>query len=107
VLEEINQLSPDILLVGFGMPRQEKWLSENWEQIHAHVFLTGGAVFDYVSGEVKRAPKWMTDHGFEWLGRLIIEPGRLWKRYILGLPYFLFLVLKEDFRRKMNGGPLC
>lgn len=92
VINQLNEFKPDILIVGFGMPLQEKWLLENWEDIDATIGLTGGAVFDYISGNLKRAPKWMTDHGFEWLGRLIIEPKRLWKRYIIGLPLFFFHV---------------
>ena len=58
------------------MPLQERWLMENWEHIEANVTLAGGAVFDYVSGKLDRAPRWMTDHGLEWLGRLIIKPRR-------------------------------
>jgi len=95
VIQQINACRPDILLVGFGMPLQEKWLMENWDRIDARVALTGGAVFDYVAGEVTRAPRWMTDHGLEWLGRLVIEPRRLWKRYLIGNPLFLFRVLRQ------------
>jgi len=95
VIAQINAVKPNILIVGFGMPLQERWLMENWDRIDANVALTGGAVFDYVSGELKRAPRWMTDHGLEWLGRLIIEPRRLWKRYIIGNPLFLWRVLKQ------------
>lgn len=95
VLEEINGLKPNILVLGFGMPSQEKWLKENWPYLNVNIALTGGAVFDYVSGELTRAPKWMTDNGFEWLGRLLIEPRRLWQRYIIGNPQFLWRVLKQ------------
>ena len=101
VIQRINAVRPDILIVGFGMPLQERWLLENWESIEASVTLTGGAVFDYVSGGLRRAPRWMTDQGLEWLGRLIIEPRRLWKRYIIGIPLFLWRV----FRQKMGSGP--
>jgi N-acetylglucosaminyldiphosphoundecaprenol N-acetyl-beta-D-mannosaminyltransferase len=95
VIAQINAVKPNILIVGFGMPLQERWLMENWDRIEANVALTGGAVFDYVSGELRRAPRWMTDHGLEWLGRLIIEPRRLWKRYLIGNPLFLWRVLKQ------------
>lgn len=95
VIQKINQAKPDILLVGFGMPLQENWLRENWDNIDAHVALTGGAVFDYISGELKRAPKWMTDYGLEWLGRLIIEPKRLWKRYVVGNTMFLSRIMRQ------------
>jgi N-acetylglucosaminyldiphosphoundecaprenol N-acetyl-beta-D-mannosaminyltransferase len=95
MLEEINAARPDILLVGFGMPLQERWLMHNWERIDARVALTGGAVFDYVSRELKRGPRLLTDNGFEWLARLLIEPKRLWRRYAIGNPLFLARVLKQ------------
>lgn len=97
VIEGINSVSPNILLVAFGMPLQERWLMENRARIDANVVLTGGAVFDYISGELRRGPKWMTDHGMEWLARLIIEPRRLWRRYIVGNPLFFYRVLKQKF----------
>jgi N-acetylglucosaminyldiphosphoundecaprenol N-acetyl-beta-D-mannosaminyltransferase len=92
---EINQLKPDLLVVGFGMPLQEGWLAENWEGLHVSVGLTGGAVFDYVSGRLPRPPQFLTEHGLEWLGRLIIEPRRLWRRYLLGNPLFLLRILRQ------------
>lgn len=95
VIQAINTAKPNILLIGFGMPLQEHWLKENWDNIEVNVALTGGAIFDYVSGELRRGPRWMTDHGLEWLARLIIEPRRLWRRYIIGNPRFLWRVLKQ------------
>lgn len=95
VLEEINVLHPNILVVGFGMPTQEKWIMENWSDLNVNVAFPVGALFDYVSGSVYRVPRWMTDHGLEWLGRLIIEPHRLWRRYIIGNPVFLWRVLLQ------------
>ncbi len=95
VIRQINGVRPNILVLGFGMPLQERWLLENWDRVEANIVLTGGAVFDYISGELQRAPSWMTDHGLEWLGRLIIEPRRLWKRYLIGNPVFLYRVLKQ------------
>ncbi len=95
VIQEINACRPNILIVSFGMPLQEHWLSENWDRLETNVALTGGAAFDYISGELGRAPRWMTDHGLEWLGRLIIEPRRLWRRYLIGNPIFLWRVLKQ------------
>lgn len=96
VLEQINLTKPNIVVVGFGMPLQEKWLAENWARIDANIALTGGAVFDYVSGDLHRAPAWMTRYGLEWLGRLIIEPRRLWRRYLIGNPLFLWRVFIHD-----------
>jgi N-acetylglucosaminyldiphosphoundecaprenol N-acetyl-beta-D-mannosaminyltransferase len=95
VIHRINENKPDILIIGMGMPIQERWLIENRDKLDVSVILTGGAVFDYVSGNLKRAPKWMTDNGLEWLGRLLIEPRRLWKRYLIGNPVFLWRVIKQ------------
>lgn len=98
VIAGINDARPNILVLGMGMPLQEKWLMENWSRIEANVALTGGAVFDYVSGTLQRAPAWMTDNHLEWLGRLAIEPGRLWRRYVVGNPLFLARVLRQRLR---------
>jgi N-acetylglucosaminyldiphosphoundecaprenol N-acetyl-beta-D-mannosaminyltransferase len=97
IIQEINRLQPHILVLGFGMPLQERWLYENWSRLNVNIALTGGAVFDYVSGELNRAPRWMTNNGFEWMGRLLIEPRRLWRRYLVGNPLFLWRVLKQRF----------
>lgn len=105
VLAVINQARPDILVVGFGMPMQEKWISDNWDQLQVHVAIPIGAFFDYLAGEVVRAPRWMTDRGFEWLGRLLIEPRRLWKRYILGNPRFLGRILLQKLKVRSYDSP--
>ncbi|MCA1687542.1 MAG: WecB/TagA/CpsF family glycosyltransferase, partial [Actinobacteria bacterium] len=95
VVGEINAAAPDILVVGLGMPLQERWLMENWQKLDVSVALTGGAVFDYVSGRLSRGPRPLTGSGFEWLARLLVEPRRLWRRYLLGNPLFLLRVLKQ------------
>jgi N-acetylglucosaminyldiphosphoundecaprenol N-acetyl-beta-D-mannosaminyltransferase len=100
VVQYINAVRPDILLVGFGMPLQERWLRDNWNHITAQVALPVGAALDYVAGEVRRGPRWMTDNGFEWLARLVIEPQRLWRRYLVGNPLFFWRVLQERWRRR-------
>jgi N-acetylglucosaminyldiphosphoundecaprenol N-acetyl-beta-D-mannosaminyltransferase len=97
LIAKINDCRPNILLLGLGMPRQERWLFENWDSVNVNIALTGGAVFDYASGSLTRGPKWMTDHGLEWLARLFIEPGRLWRRYLFGNPRFIWRILKERF----------
>jgi N-acetylglucosaminyldiphosphoundecaprenol N-acetyl-beta-D-mannosaminyltransferase len=97
VLREIQVARPDILLVGLGMPLQEIWLMENRHRIDAGVALTGGAVFDYVSGSLRRGPRILTDNGLEWLARLLVEPRRLWRRYLLGNPLFLMRVIRQRF----------
>ena len=95
VLRDISRTRPSILILGMGMPMQEKWLLENWDRLDCNVVMTGGAVFDYLSGNLRRAPRWMNDHSLEWLGRLIIEPRRLWRRYMVGNPTFLARVLRQ------------
>ncbi len=103
VLREINDAKPDILLVGLGMPLQEYWLMENRRRLEAGVALTGGAVFDYVSGGLRRGPRLLRDNGFEWLARLLVEPRRLWRRYLLGNPLFLLRVARQRLRRPGTG----
>lgn len=99
VLRAINAARPNILIVGFGMPLQERWLMENKELLDVNIALSGGAVFDYVSCTIRRGPRWMTDYGLEWLARLLIEPRRLWRRYILGNPLFLWRIFKQYMQR--------
>lgn len=99
VLNEIQRSKPDILVIGFGMPKQEKWVIENWDSLDCKLIMPVGALFDYLSGNVKRAPRWMTDHGLEWLGRMLIEPKRLWRRYILGNPTFFYHVIQQKLGR--------
>ncbi len=97
VIAAINAVKPDILVIGLGMPLQEAWLRDNWHRLDVKVALTSGAVFDYVSGNLRRAPKWMTDNGLEWLGRMLIEPRRLWKRYLIGNTLFLIRISMQRF----------
>ncbi len=94
VIKLVNDAQPDILLVAFGMPLQELWLLENWDELHAGAAIPVGALFDYLAGEVRRPPRWMTDHGLEWFGRLFVEPGRLWRRYLIGNPLFFWRIFK-------------
>ena len=100
VVEEINAAAPDILLVGLGMPLQEHWLMENWHRLDAGVALAGGAVFDYASGRLRRGSHLLTGAGLEWLARLLIEPRRLWRRYLIGNPLFLLRVLRQRLSRR-------
>ena len=104
VINRINEVKPDILIVGFGMPDQEKWIKENWGQIQAHVFLAGGGCFDVLSGALPRCPKFFANLGFEWLFRLSSEPKRLFNRYIIGNTRFMFHVFLEKAAFFRNGG---
>lgn len=90
----IRDLGPDILLVGMGTPRQERWISEHRAELGVPVTWAVGALFDFVSGRLRRGPRWMTDHGLEWLCRLAVEPKKLWRRYLIGNPRFLWRVLR-------------
>lgn len=103
VVARVNALRPDLLLVGFGMPLQERWLMENHRRLDFGVALTGGAVFDYASGALRRGPRLLTDNGFEWLARLAVEPRRLWRRYLLGNPVFVWRVLRQYALRGGSG----
>lgn len=98
VIAQINTFKPDILYIGFGMPLQEAWIRDNLQRVEAKVFLPLGACLDFYTGQVYRGPRWMTDHGLEWLARLITEPKRLWQRYLVGNPLFLYRVLKEHLK---------
>lgn len=95
ICAEINRRSPDILLVGMGSPLQELWLTENFDRLNVSVGWVVGAMMDFVTGRLSRAPLWMRAHGLEWLGRLIVEPLRLSRRYMWGNPLFLWRVLKQ------------
>jgi N-acetylglucosaminyldiphosphoundecaprenol N-acetyl-beta-D-mannosaminyltransferase len=97
VLEAINSAKADILLVGFGMPTQEKWLQENWDRLDVKVAISVGALFEYVAGELRRGPRWMTEHYLEWLARLILSPRRYAKRYLRDNPLFLYRILQQKF----------
>jgi N-acetylglucosaminyldiphosphoundecaprenol N-acetyl-beta-D-mannosaminyltransferase len=106
VVREINAAAPDILLVGLGMPLQEYWLMENHHRLDVGAALTGGAVFDYVSGRLDRGPRVLTDNGFEWLARLFVEPRRLWRRYLIGNPLFVWRVLRERLEASWGRKPV-
>ena len=96
IIDAINAANPDLLWIGMTAPKQEKWTYSHWEEldIHCHVG-TIGAVFDFFAGTVERAPIWWQEHGLEWLYRLMKEPKRMWRRYIIGNALFLWNMLKE------------
>ena len=93
VLAKISKMKPHVLIVGMGMPIQERWIHHHRDEIDANVVLPCGAVIDRLAGEVPNAPDWMTNLGLEWLYRLGREPKRLAGRYLLGNPAFLLNVL--------------
>lgn len=96
IIRAINVADPDLLWIGMTAPKQEKWTYAHWDEldIHCHVG-TIGAVFDFFAGTYRRAPQWWQDHSLEWLYRLLKEPRRMWRRYVIGNPLFLWNVRKE------------
>lgn len=98
IIDAINQANPDLLWIGMTAPKQEKWIYTHWNELNIHCHVgTIGAVFDFFAGTVERAPIWWQKHGLEWLYRLIKEPKRMWKRYIIGNTLFLWNITKEKF----------
>lgn len=97
VVARITTERPDILLVGMGVPRQEFWIDRNLSARHCTMPIAVGALLDFLSGSVPRAPMWVRRLRMEWAFRLWIEPGRLWRRYIVGNPLFLARVLRQKF----------
>ncbi|PWK65346.1 WecB/TagA/CpsF family glycosyltransferase [Aminobacter sp. AP02] len=95
VVADVGALRPDILLVAMGVPRQEMWIERNLGPEHCTMPIAVGALLDFLSGALPRAPEWMRRLRLEWLFRLLIEPSRLWRRYIIGNPLFLFRVLRQ------------
>jgi len=103
VVMQINGFQPHILMVGMGMPRQEHWILDNFEQIQANVILQAGACFDYVAGAVPTPPRCMGRLGLEWLFRLLSEPRRLWRRYLVE-PWFILRLFFTELLNHMNRG---
>jgi exopolysaccharide biosynthesis WecB/TagA/CpsF family protein len=97
VTSEIERQKLDILIVGMGTPLQEKWVADHIRPQHARLVLTVGALFDFISGTVPRAPRMVRALRLEWIYRLAQEPSRLWRRYMIGVPIFLFQVMWHRF----------
>lgn len=97
VIAYINSLKPNLLLVGMGMPLQEKWIKDNFGSLQVNAILNAGSSIDIIAGVKKVCPQWMSNIGFEWLFRLSQEPLRLFIRYIIGNPKFLYYIF---FKRK-------
>ncbi|MGB0388084.1 MAG: WecB/TagA/CpsF family glycosyltransferase [Ardenticatenaceae bacterium] len=95
IVEDIRKAKPDVLLVAFGNPKQEKWISMYRHQLSVPVMIGIGGTFDFIAGRTKRAPEWMQEKGLEWLFRLIQEPSRLWKRYVTDMRVFGKVFLQQ------------
>jgi len=92
---KVKKAAPDFLFVGLGAPKQEKWMFTHCEALEVPISVGVGVSFEFVAGTVRRAPRLMQVMGLEWLFRLVTEPRRLWKRYVVGNPRFLWLVFKQ------------
>lgn len=99
IVSAINAAHPDLLWIGMTAPKQEKWTYAHWAEldINCHVG-TIGAVFDFYAGTARRAPLWWQQHSLEWLYRLVKEPRRMWRRYVIGNPLFLWNIFSEKMR---------
>jgi N-acetylglucosaminyldiphosphoundecaprenol N-acetyl-beta-D-mannosaminyltransferase len=95
VVDIINAAKPNILLVGFGMPIQERWVRDNAARLNVNVTMVVGGFFDRLSGTVPWAPRWFTDNGLEWVYLSLKRPRRFFERYLVGNPKFLLQVLLE------------
>lgn len=97
IIDAINTADPDLLWIGMTAPKQEKWTFSHWDELNIHCHVgTIGAVFDFFAGTVERAPMWWQRHGLEWLYRLLKEPKRMWRRYIIGNALFLFNIVFRE-----------
>ena len=98
IIDAINAADPDLLWIGMTAPKQEKWTYSHWDELNIHCHVgTIGAVFDFFAGTVeRRAPIWWQRHGLEWLYRLLKEPKRMWRRYIIGNALFLFNIVFRE-----------
>ena len=100
VIKDINNAEVNILFVGIGCPKQERWMAEHKESLNC-VMLGVGAAYDFIAGSKQHAPKWMQQVGLEWLFRLCSEPSRLWKRYLKQNPRFIYYFAKQVIKHKL------
>jgi N-acetylglucosaminyldiphosphoundecaprenol N-acetyl-beta-D-mannosaminyltransferase len=99
IIEEMNRFSSNVVLVGMGMPRQEKWIIDHCDQISTNVFLAGGACLEYFTGTVSKPPRWVGQFSLEWLFRLVESPKRYYYRYLIEPIFLIPKFLKDVFTR--------
>lgn len=99
MIEPINNTKPDLLWIGMTAPKQEKWAYAHWNELNINCHAgTIGAVFDFYAGTIQRAPMWWQEHSLEWLYRLLKEPKRMWRRYLIGNILFLWNIFTKEYR---------
>lgn len=106
VTRQINNANPDIVWCGLGTPKQDFWVAEFRPLLNATALIAVGAAFDFHAGRIPQAPRWMMSSGLEWLFRLCAEPRRLWRRYLVGNPRFVALIIRQWLRRKPSPPPV-
>lgn len=102
VINEINQLQPNVLFVALGAPRQEKWIAKHKEELKVDVATGQGGTYDYEAGKIKRAPKFIQKIGMEWLWRLILQPSRIIRMRVLPIYFFKILFTKDITKGKFD-----
>lgn len=108
IIKAINDANPDLLWIGMTAPKQEKWTYSHWKELNIHCHVgTIGAVFDFYAGTAQRAPIWWQEHSLEWLYRLVKEPRRMWRRYVIGNPLFLWNITKERIYEVLEKSKKC
>lgn len=99
MIESINNTKPDLLWIGMTAPKQEKWAYAHWNELNINCHAgTIGAVFDFYAGTIQRAPMWWQEHSLEWMYRLLKEPKRMWRRYLIGNILFLWNIFTKEYR---------
>lgn len=102
IVRKILDAKTDILWVGLGCPKQEKWMADHVQRLPGVTLIGIGAAFDFHTGRIERAPIWMQRNGLEWLHRLLSEPKRLWRRYLVLAPRFALLAGGQVLKRRLS-----
>ena len=105
LVRQVNEAGPDVVWVGLSTPKQERWMADHVERLNVPVLIGVGAAFDFHAGFKRQAPRWMQRNGLEWFFRLLSEPGRLYRRYLINIPLFAwYLMLDAIGLRRMPRG---
>lgn len=100
LMDRVHEVAPDMVWVGLSTPKQERWMYEHRTRLRVPVLLGVGAAFDLSNGTLRQAPEWMRENGLEWLFRLLVEPRRLWRRYLVTIPSAVWNISLEIVRLK-------